>query len=185
MRLSALQKSGGTDLAVLQIPSLILDVGEGNLQSMSTALIFLPDFAEGVVNIDNLIKSFFPDIKSKYRKKLWLSQRAILPTINIQLGIMNESLRVLMPGKSRPYLNDDTIHNPEKFELRNAVEMLNSTPGTADVPFNKLSLKRSQMVELQRKLQQNKALVDGERYVGEYMTDIVLFLLIATGNHKR
>lgn len=73
MRLSALQKSGGTDLADLQVPSLVLHVGEGSLQPMSTASISLPYFTEGVLNIDNLIKSFVPDIKYKYWKELWLS----------------------------------------------------------------------------------------------------------------
>lgn len=109
----------------------------------------------------------------------------ILRTRNIQLGVLNECVGASIPGRSRAYLSADATDNPEEYEFRQPVELLNSILGTESQTHHEPSLRKGCTVMFLRDLQPSKEPGNAARYVVKSVTDNVLLLLNATFIHEK
>uniref|UniRef100_A0A1B6FSD4 Uncharacterized protein n=1 Tax=Cuerna arida TaxID=1464854 RepID=A0A1B6FSD4_9HEMI len=85
----------------------LLDIGDGKDAVDATWCIKLPsDFCTIVYSQDALIDHIFPDA---YFNHKWLSERAILAAINVDVNKLNLKIQQLLPGYFVTYKSIDTV----------------------------------------------------------------------------
>lgn len=113
--------------------SFLLNVGDGKLQDFCISLTSLPESVPVCKDVKKLMHFDFPDLGSKYRDEIALSQRAVLRTGNANSEELNNFVSDMTLGSSKQYVSVDKIYSTEEHELRCPVEPSNDISETVSL----------------------------------------------------
>ena len=92
--------------------SLLLDVGNGSVQSEGNSIELNEGFGVRVMTLDDLINNVYPDIENLPTKRSqWLRERAITSSKNSVVDEINRELLNRYQSESRPFNSIDNVVN--------------------------------------------------------------------------
>ncbi|KAL8600082.1 hypothetical protein ACOMHN_051629 [Nucella lapillus] len=97
----------------------LLQLGNGEIQSVDGLITFPEKFAVIVPEVQALKDSVYPDLHEKYHDHDWLSERAILAPRNDTVGIINNDLLMQLPADAETYTSHDST--VEEDQTKNIV----------------------------------------------------------------
>ena len=166
--------------------SWLLKLGEGKLQSDNSDLIEIPRnmcLEEGC-SIDSLIDWVYPNLHENCTSATWLSERAVLAPLHVDVNEINDKMTADFPGEAWTLHSADEMDPTTPKVARVATEVLNScnSPG---LPMHKLHLKKNMPIMLMRNLRPERGLCNGTRLIVKNILGTKeIEAEIATGKHQ-
>lgn len=160
----------------------LLILVKGKLQSNEKALVHLSDSLNVSFHSVKVISlRVFSNLRQNFYNETWIPGLAFLTTRNKWLSFLNENVGSVFPETTETVQSADSIKEANVDELEYQAEILIFIPGAASFPNHRLEL----MLGFTVSQQPRNCLVDQIQYFLKWMTNNVLFILIATGNHKK
>lgn len=169
------------DIESAQFAEDLLAVGEGRFPTDEHGTISLDGLANRVKSTNELCNKVFPNLKTEYKNKKWLSERAILASKNTVVEALNESLIQQIPGECKIYKSiNKAVHEQEECDF--PPELLASLKPLG-LPPHMLSLKVGSPIMLLRNLDPPR-LCNGTRLIVKALTDHLIDAEILSGKFK-
>ena len=163
----------------------LLRLGEGKLEVDEEQNIELPKemcLDEGC-DLDALVDWVYPNLASNCQDEKWLSTRAILAPLHVDVNATNQYLTDSFPGSSWILESADVISPDTPSIACVGVEVLNTFNGPG-IPLHRLELKRNMPIMLMRNLRPEEGLCNGTRLlVQDVLGKTVILAKIVTGTH--
>ena len=180
IRLSANMRAAGDP----QFQKFLLSIGNGQGLTQNSNQINLPHSmvvhgGSDDQNVDSLIDTIFPNIRTSFSHSNYFMDRAILCCKNKSVNQINSKILSYIPSELITYTSHDSVEDdPQGLYLPEYINSIN----ISGFPPHLLQIKRGVPIIMLRNLDRSIGLCNGTRLIVENFSPSLIFAKVASGN---